>query len=86
MLPQDLVEAHDKGILHLHDMDYLLQHIHNCDLLNIPDMLRNGTVINGSAIETQNHFKLHVQLPRRLLLAVLLTNWAGSQLMVLTKC
>ena len=78
LLPQDLVEAHDKGILHLHDMDYLLQHIHNCDLLNIPDMLRNGTVINGSAIETPKSFQTACTITTQII-ACCASNQLGGQ-------
>ena len=45
LLPQDVVEAHEKGLIHFHDADYFAQHMHNCDLVNLEDMLQNGTVI-----------------------------------------
>ena len=50
LLPADIVEAHEKGIIHFHDSDYFAQHMHNCDLVNLEDMLQNGTVISGTMI------------------------------------
>ena len=50
LLPEDVVHAHDEGIIHFHDMDYYSQHMHNCDLINLEDMLQNGTVISGTMI------------------------------------
>ena len=51
LLPRDIVEAHEAGIIHFHDADYYAQHMHNCDLVNLEDMLQNGTVISGTLIE-----------------------------------
>ena len=56
LLPKDIVEAHNAGIIHYHDADYLAQHMHNCDLLNLDDMLQNGTVISGTLIERPHRF------------------------------
>lgn len=56
ILPKDLVDAHDAGIIHIHDMDYMIQHSHNCDLVNLEDMLQNGTVISGTKIEKPHKF------------------------------
>jgi ribonucleoside-triphosphate reductase len=56
LLPQDIVEAHEKGIIHFHDADYFAQHMHNCDLINLEDMLQNGTVISGTMIEKPHSF------------------------------
>lgn len=56
LLPTDIVEAHDAGILHFHDIDYFAQHIFNCCLVNLEDMLQNGTVINGTMIEKPHSF------------------------------
>ena len=56
LLPNDIVEAHSEGILHFHDADYFAQHIHNCCLVNLEDMLQNGTVINGTMIEKPKSF------------------------------
>lgn len=55
-LPQDIVEAHKKGLIHFHDADYFAQHCHNCDLVNLEDMLQNGTVINGTLVEKPHSF------------------------------
>ena len=56
LLSEDIVKAHDEGIIHFHDADYFVQHIHNCDLVNLEDMLQNGTVINGVMIEKAHRF------------------------------
>jgi len=56
LLPKDVVEAHDQGILHFHDADYFIQSIHNCDLINLEDMLQNGTVISETAIDKPHKF------------------------------
>ena len=56
LLPQDIVEAHNAGIIHFHDTDYYAQHMHNCDLVNLEDMLQNGTVISGTLIEKPHSF------------------------------
>ena len=48
LLPQEIIDAHEKGIIHFHDTDYYAQHMHNCDLVNLEDMLQNGTVITGT--------------------------------------
>ena len=56
LLPKDVVEAHDKGLIHFHDADYFIQKSHNCDLVNLEDMLQNGTVINGVEIEKPHSF------------------------------
>ena len=52
LLPKEIVDAHEAGIIHFHDADYFAQHMHNCDLVNLEDMLQNGTVISGTLIET----------------------------------
>ena len=56
LLPREIVEAHEQGIIHFHDMDYFAQHMHNCDLVNLEDMLQNGTVITGTLIEKPHSF------------------------------
>ena len=58
LLPEDIVKAHEEGIIHFHDTDYYAQHMHNCDLVNLEDMLQNGTVITGTLIE-QSAFLRH---------------------------
>lgn len=56
LLPKDIIEAHEQGIIHFHDADYFASHIHNCDLVNLEDMLQNGTVISGTKIEKPHSF------------------------------
>ena len=56
LLPEEIVKAHNEGIIHFHDMDYYAQHMHNCDLVNLEDMLQNGTVISGTMIEKPHSF------------------------------
>lgn len=56
LLPKTVVDAHNRGEIHFHDMDYFAQHIHNCDLINLDDMLQNGTLINGTLIEKPHSF------------------------------
>ena len=56
LLPEDVVRAHEEGIIHFHDSDYFAQHMHNCDLVNLEDMLQNGTVISGTMIEKPHSF------------------------------
>ena len=56
LLPEDIVEADKQGIIHFHDSDYYAQHMHNCDLVNLEDMLQNGTVISGTMIEKPHSF------------------------------
>ena len=56
LLPEDVVRAHEEGILHFHDTDYFAQHMHNCDLVDLDDMLQNGTVITGTLIEKPHRF------------------------------
>ena len=57
LLPKELVDAHEQGIIHIHDLDYFAQHIHNCDLINLEDMLQNGTIINGTQIDKPKSFR-----------------------------
>ena len=65
LLPEDIVKAHEEGIIHFHDTDYYAQHMHNCDLVNLEDMLQNGTVITGTLIERPHSFATAATLPRR---------------------
>ena len=61
LLPEDIVKAHEEGIIHFHDTDYYAQHMHNCDLVNLEDMLQNGTVITGTLIERPHSFAASCQ-------------------------
>ena len=56
LLPPDIVKAHEESVIHFHDADYFAQHMHNCDLINLEDMLQNGTVISGTMIEKPHSF------------------------------
>ena len=56
LLPPDIVQAHEEGLIHFHDADYFAQHMHNCGLVNLEDMLQNGTVISGTGIDTPHSF------------------------------
>jgi ribonucleoside-triphosphate reductase len=56
ILPKEVVKAHDEGVIHFHDMDYFAQHMHNCDLVNLEEVLQNGTVISGTLIEKPHSF------------------------------
>ena len=67
LLPQDIVAAHDAGIIHFHDSDYFAQHMHNCDLVNLEDMLQNGTVISGTLIEKPHSFSTVLRIFSRLI-------------------
>ena len=65
LLPPDIVDAHEQGLIHFHDADYFAQHMHNCCLVNLEDMLQNGTVISETMIEKPTAFLLHVILQLR---------------------
>lgn len=70
LLPEDVVKAHDAGLIHVHDMDYTLQRIHNCELINLDDMLQNGTMIGGAAIEKPHSFSTACNIACQIALAV----------------
>lgn len=78
LVPPHLVHAHDVGIIHLHDLDYYLQNIHNCDLVNMQDMLDNGTVINGTLVESPNTFKVASTIATQIV-AQIASNQYGGQ-------
>ena len=63
LLPQEIVDAHNEGLIHFHDSDYFAQHMHNCDLVNLEDMLQNGTVISGTMIENAPQLLYRLQHP-----------------------
>ncbi len=77
LLPEDVVKAHDEGIIHFHDADYFAQHIHNCDLLNLEDMLQNGTVINGVMIEKPHRFITACTIATQIITAVASSQYGG---------
>ena len=78
LLPQDVVEAHEQGILHFHDMDYYLQHMHNCCLINLEDMLQNGTVISGTKIERPHSFYTACNVTTQIVAQVASNQYGGQ--------
>ena len=83
LLPQDIVEAHKAGIIHFHDSDYYAQHMHNCDLVNLEDMLQNGTVISGTMIEKPHSFSTACNIATQII-AQIASNQYGGQSISLT--
>ena len=83
LLPQDIVEAHNEGIIHFHDADYFAQHMHNCDLVNLEDMLQNGTVISGTLIEKPHSFSTACNIATQII-AQIASNQYGGQSISLT--
>lgn len=77
LLPKEVVKAHDEGIIHFHDADYFVQHIHNCDLINLEDMLQNGTVINGKMIEKPHRFITACTIATQIITAVASSQYGG---------
>ncbi len=79
LLPEEIVEAHDKGIIHFHDADYFAQNaLHNCELINLDDMLQNGTVINGVMIEKPHRFITAATIATQIILAVTSSSYGGA--------
>ena len=79
LLPEDIVKAHDEGIIHFHDMDYFAQNaLHNCDLINLEDMLENGTNINGVMIEKPHRFLTAMTIATQLITAVNSSQYGGA--------
>ncbi len=79
LLPEDVVKAHDEGIIHFHDMDYFAQNaLHNCDLINLEDMLQNGTNINGVMIEKPHRFLTAMTIATQLITAVNSSQYGGA--------
>lgn len=78
LLPPDIVHAHDEGIIHEHDLDYYLQNIHNCDLINLKDMLDNGTVINNTLIESPHTFKTAATITTQIVAQVSSSQYGGQ--------
>ena len=83
LLPEDVVKAHDDGIIHFHDMDYFIQSSHNCDLINLEDMLQNGTVISGTKIDTPKSFLTACNISTQIAAQVASSQY-GGQSMTLT--
>lgn len=83
LLPREIVEAHNAGIIHFHDADYFAQHMHNCDLVNLEDMLQNGTVISGTLIEKPHSFSTACNIATQII-AQIASNQYGGQSISLT--
>ena len=80
LLPQDVVEAHKEGIIHFHDADYYAQHMHNCDLVNLEDMLQNGTVISGTLIERPHSFSTACNIATQIIAQVASSQYGGQSI------
>ena len=83
LLPKEIVDAHEAGIIHFHDADYFAQHMHNCDLVNLEDMLQNGTVISGTLIEKPHSFSTACNISTQII-AQIASNQYGGQSISLT--
>lgn len=79
-LPPDIVKAHDEGIIHFHDADYFAQHSHNCDLVNLEDMLQNGTVISGTMIEKPHTFSTACNIATQIIAQVASCQYGGQSI------
>ena len=80
LLPQEIVEAHEQGIIHFHDTDYFAQHMHNCDLVNLEDMLQNGTVITGTLIEKPHSFSTACNIATQIVAQVASNQYGGQSI------
>ena len=80
LLPAEIVEAHNEGIIHFHDSDYFAQHMHNCDLVNLEDMLQNGTVISGTLIERPHSFSTACNIATQIIAQVASCQYGGQSI------
>ena len=80
LLPQEVVQAHEAGIIHFHDSDYFAQHMHNCDLVNLEDMLQNGTVISGTLIEKPHSFSTACNIATQIIAQVASNQYGGQSI------
>ena len=80
LLPEEVVKAHDAGILHFHDMDYYAQRMHNCDLVNLEDMLQNGTVISGTTIDRPHSFSTACNIATQIIAQVASNQYGGQSI------
>lgn len=80
LLPQDIVEAHENGLIHFHDADYFAQHMHNCDLVNLEDMLQNGTVISGTMIEKPHSFSTACNIATQIIAQIASSQYGGQSI------
>lgn len=83
LLPREIIDAHNEGIIHFHDMDYYAQHMHNCDLVNLEDMLQNGTIISGTMIDRPRSFSTACNIATQII-AQVASNQYGGQSITLT--
>ncbi len=80
LLPPDIVQAHEEGLIHFHDSDYYAQHMHNCDLINLEDMLQNGTVISGTMIEKPHSFSTACNIATQIIAQVASNQYGGQSI------
>ena len=80
LLPHEVVDAHERGLIHFHDADYFAQHMHNCDLVNLEDMLQNGTVISGTMIETPHSFSTACNISTQIIAQVASSQYGGQSI------
>ena len=80
LLPREIVQAHEQGIIHFHDADYFAQHMHNCDLVNLEDMLQNGTVISGTMIEKPHSFSTACNIATQIIAQVASNQYGGQSI------
>ena len=80
LLPKEIVEAHNEGVIHFHDTDYYAQHMHNCDLVNLEDMLQNGTVITGTLIERPHSFSTACNIATQIIAQVASNQYGGQSI------
>ncbi len=80
LLPREIVQAHEEGIIHFHDSDYYAQHMHNCDLVNLEDMLQNGTVISGTMIEKPHSFSTACNIATQIIAQVASNQYGGQSI------
>lgn len=80
LLPKDIVDAHNNGLIHFHDSDYFAQHMHNCDLVNLEDMLQNGTVITGTMIEKPHKFSTACNIATQIIAQVASSQYGGQSI------
>ncbi len=80
LLPDDIVQAHNEGIIHFHDADYFAQHMHNCDLVNLEDMLQNGTVISGTKIDKPHSFSTACNIATQIIAQVASSQYGGQSI------
>ncbi|MGN1295166.1 MAG: anaerobic ribonucleoside-triphosphate reductase [Bacilli bacterium] len=80
LLPKEVIDAHNEGVIHFHDMDYFAQHMHNCDLVNLEDMLQNGTVISGTMIEKPKSFSTACNIATQIIAQVASSQYGGQSI------